>query len=207
MKGNLYTIVFAAILGTVCALLLTAMGEFTKPYRLNNEEAEKKTNILQVLNVPLQKAASAKELLEIYNKNVTEKEIGDIKVYYYMSDALGEPKAAAFLFTGPGLWGPIEGFLALENDMKTIKAITFYKQEETPGLGGEIATDAFKNQFIGKLIISTTGTAGIVIKKPGGELAQNEVDGITGATMTCDKVQEMLNKLIDKIVSEQTDGS
>lgn len=207
MKGNLYTIVFAAILGTVCASLLTAMGEFTKPYRLNNEEAEKKTNILQVLNVPVEQGTSAKELLEIYNKNIAEKEIGEVKVYYYIPDASGEPKAAAFLFAGPGLWGPIEGFLALENDMKTIKAVTFHKQEETPGLGGEITTDAFKNQFAGKLIIGTTGIPGIVIKKPGGKLAQNEIDGLTGATMTCDKVQEMLNKLIDKIVSEQTNGS
>ena len=66
---------------------------------------------------------------------------------------------------------------------------------------------AFKNQFIGKLITGPDGTPGIVIKKPGTELAQNEVDGITGATMTCDKVQVMLNKLIEKIVSEHPNGS
>jgi len=206
VKGNLYTIFFAAVLGTVCALLLTAAGEFTKPYKQINEDAEKMTNILQVLNVPAEENASAKELVKIFNKNITENQIGEIKVYYYTPNALGKPKAAAFLFEGPGLWGPIKGFLALENDMKTIKAITFHEQEETPGLGGEIATDTFKNQFVGKLIISSNGTAGIAIKKPGAELSQNEVDGITGATMTCDKVQEMLNKLIEKIVSEHKDG-
>ena len=207
MKDNLYTILFAAVLGTVCALLLTVAAEVTADFKETNESAEAMTNILQVLNVPVEQDASAKELLEIYNKNITEKKIGEIKVYYYTPDSFGQPKAAAFLFAGPGLWGPIEGFLALENDMKTIKAITFHKQKETVGLGGEIAADAFKNRFIGKLIVGTTGTPGIIIKKPGGELAQNEVDGITGATMTCDKVQEMLNKLIEKIVSEQTDGS
>ena len=203
MKGNLYTIFFAAVLGVVCASLLTLAGEFTKPYREDNEEAEEKTNILQVLNVPVQQGISAKGLLEIYENNITENQIGDVNVYYYTPETSDEPKAAAFLFAGHGLWGPIEGFLALENDMKTIKAITFHKQKETAGLGGEIASDTFKNQFIGKLIVNSAGTPGIVIKKPGRELAQNEVDGITGATMTCDKVQEMLNKLIEKIVRER----
>lgn len=207
MKGNLYTIFFAAVLGTICALLLTVAAEVTRPFKKTNEDAEAMINILQVLSVPVEQEASAKELVETYNNNITENQIGEIKVYYYSPNGSGQPKAAAFLFDGPGLWGPIEGFLALENDMKTIKAITFHKQEETPGLGGDIVADAFKNQFIGKLITGPDGTPGIVIKKPGTELAQNEVDGITGATMTCDKVQEMLNKLIEKIVSEHPNGS
>jgi len=32
---------------------------------------------------------------------------------------------------------------------------------------------------------------------------RNKVDGISGATMTCDKVQEMLNEAIKSIVEEK----
>ena len=35
-----------------------------------------------------------------------------------------------------------------------------------------------------------------------GESAPNRIDGITGATMTCNKVEEMLNEAIRSIVKE-----
>ena len=60
-------------------------------------------------------------------------------------------------FSGSGVWGPIEGVLALEPDMQTIRGVRFYKQEETPGLGGEIASDWFQAQFKGKTLVSAAG--------------------------------------------------
>ena len=108
-------------------------------------------------------------------------------------------------FEGPGLWGPIKGFLALESDMKTIRGLTFYEQEETPGLGGEIVADWFREQFAGKTIVDAQGKAGIEIG--GSKSGPNHVDGITGATMTCDKVEAMLNKLVKTLVEESgSDG-
>ena len=90
--------------------------------------------------------------------------------------------------------------------MLTIAGITFHKQEETPGLGGEIASQEFRGRFKGKRIVSGEGDPGITIKV-GSNQDDNEVDGITGATMTCDKVQKMLNKVIMEIVKEQnSDG-
>jgi Na+-transporting NADH:ubiquinone oxidoreductase subunit C len=85
--------------------------------------------------------------------------------------------------------------------MRTIRGLTFYHHEETPGLGGEISADWFREQFVGKKIVDASGKGGIVIRM-GGDLAGNEVDGITGATMTCDKVQEMLNNVITDIIGE-----
>jgi Na+-transporting NADH:ubiquinone oxidoreductase subunit C len=105
-------------------------------------------------------------------------------------------------FAGDGLWGPIRGFLALEADRRTIRGIAFHEQEETPGLGGEIAGEAFRAQFRGKRIVAADGTPGIVIRRGKGAQAVNEVDGITGATMTCEKVQAMLNRLIARIAKE-----
>jgi len=102
-------------------------------------------------------------------------------------------------FESKGLWDPIKGFLALDPEKKKITGLTFYEQKETPGLGGEIATEAFRNGFIGKSIYAADGTPGIIIRVGADESVQNEIDGITGATMTCDKVQEMLNKAIETI--------
>ena len=202
MKGNFYTLVFAAILGIVFSLLLTAAANFTKPYQEANKKAEERLNILKALNVPLEPGVTAGELVEIFNSNVKTQGSEGKELYLYSPESTGGAiEAVAVRFAGPGLWGPVKGFMALESDKRTIRGITFYEQEETPGLGGEIVTAGFRDQFIGKTIVGEDGSAGIVISKGGGSLS-NGVNAITGATMTCDKVQAMLNEVIKTIVEE-----
>ena len=201
MKGNVYTIVYAAVLGTACAMVLTFAASFTAPYKKANAEAEEVKNILLALNISIPDKASSEQLVEIYNKNVEEKEQGDITIYVYTPPG-DNNGAIAIRFDGPGLWGPIKGFLALDPKMTKIRGITFYEQEETPGLGGEIVKSSFRDKFVGLMIHDEAGNPGIIIKS-GGETAANKVDGISGATMTCDKVQEMLNEAIKSIVEEK----
>ncbi len=204
MKGSLYTLGYAAVLGSVCALLLTAAASFTEPYKTANKEAEEILNVLTALRVPLGAGVSSERLVEIFDANVRKESQGGQTIYVYSpQQAKGKQEAIAVWFSGPGLWGPINGFLALESDRKTIRGITFYEQEETPGLGGEIATERFRNQFAGKSIVDQAGKPGIIIGTSGGKAAQNQVDGITGATMTCDKVEAMLNAVIEKIIREK----
>ena len=203
MKNNIYTLCFAGILGTVCALLLTAVANFTAPYQEANAEAEKNRNILGVLQVPYPSGASSQELVKIYKDNVREEKSGELEMYRYVPPQdSGKNETVAIGFEGPGLWGPVKGFLALERDMRTIRGITFYEQEETPGLGGEIASDWFREQFVGKSIVDEAGSPGIIISSSEGE-APNKVDAISGATMTCDKIQTMLNEVIKGIIQEK----
>jgi len=203
VKGSLYSLIYAAVLGTVCALLLTAAADVTAPYRQANAKAEEVRNIFAVLEVPLPPDTSAKQLSEVFEKNIREEQRNGITTYvYFKPEAQGEIQAIALRFSGVGLWGAIKGFLALEPDMKTIRGITFYEQVETPTLGGEIAAKWFRDQFAGKSIVDKDGNPGIIISSSG-DPAPNKVDGITGATMTCDKVQKMLNKVIKKISKEK----
>ena len=202
MKDSLHTIIYATILGIVCALLLTGAAQITEPYQKRNAEAEKMRSILGVLEAEFAPEASSKELVEIYKKNVREEQYNQLTVYVYApAEAQGAIQAVAVDFAGPGLWGPIKGFLSLEPDRKTIRGIVFYEQEETPGLGGDIDTEGFRNQFKGKTIEDETGRPGIRIVVREEASAVNEVDAISGATMTCNKVEEMLNEVIQKIYS------
>ncbi|MDD5458022.1 MAG: FMN-binding protein [Phycisphaerae bacterium] len=201
MKGNFYTLKYAGILGCLCALLLTFAANFTEPYRNANADAERKRNILKVLDVPFDEKISSLELVEIFESNVKAEKIGELEIYRYIppKDSNGT-EIAALAFEGPGLWGPIKGFLALKPDMRTIQGVTFYQQEETPGLGGEIASSGFTSRFKGKLIVDGDGNPGIIISS--GKDTVNHIDAITGATMTCDKVEEMINNVVKTIVSE-----
>jgi Na+-transporting NADH:ubiquinone oxidoreductase subunit C len=205
VKGSAYTVFFSAALGTACALLLTAAASFTKPYQEANKLADEARNILEALKVPRQEGASwasapSAEAVEAREEKVKEKKLGDLTTYVY--EVNGQTKATAMRFEGPGLWGPVKGFLALETDMKTIRGMTIYQQEETPGLGGEIGASWFRDQFVGKSILDAGGNPGIIINMATEE-AINKVDGISGATMTCDKVQAMLNEAIKRIVEEK----
>ena len=202
MKNNLYTLIYAGILSSVCACLLTAASVFTKPLQQANSEAEKKQNILHVLKVPFDLTAPSKELLEIFKSKVIDESSEKLEIYRFVpvqGNDSGETFAVAF--EGAGVWGPIKGFLALQSDMQTIRGITFYEQEETPGLGGEIATEKFRQQFTGKVIVNKSGEVGITIGRDVNN-APNGVNAITGATMTCDKVEVMLNEVIMKIIEE-----
>jgi len=208
MKSSLYTVLYSLALGTVCALLLTGASLIARPYKDSNARAAEERTILQVLLVPVGQEANAAEVSRVFAENVRKDESGGHVRYIYVGADGSAPKAVAIPFSGPGLWGPVKGFIALEPDMRTIRNVIFHEQEETPGLGGEIGSAWFQERFRGKRIIGADGTPGITIIRDGRASGLNEVDGITGATMTCEKVKLMLNKCIELITREdKSDGS
>ena len=150
MKSNLFTVIFAIVMGLVCALVLTATAEFIKPLREANERAERYRNILDIFNITIAERAGNEEVIKSFEQNV--KVIGDNKEpdYYLYGELMALPAQ------GPGLWGPIEGLIGLSPDGVTVTAVSFYKQEETPGLGGEIASKDFTNRFVGKKLFGAT---------------------------------------------------
>ena len=201
MKGSVYTLIFAAVLGTVCAMGLTFAARFTAPYQEKNRKTEEAKNILIALNVPVAEDITQDDLLALRGEKVQEIERGDVMTYVYSPGGTGaKPESVAIRFAGPGLWAPVKGFLAMDPDLTQVKGITFYEQEETPGLGGEIVKDWFLARFKGLSLRGADGKPGIKIGV--GEDAPNRIDGITGATMTCNKVQQMLNEAIKSIVKE-----
>jgi Na+-transporting NADH:ubiquinone oxidoreductase subunit C len=97
---------------------------------------------------------------------------------------------------GSGLWDEIWGNIALESDLSTIAGAAFDHKAETPGLGAEIKDNpSFKKQFIGRSIYNDEGEyTSVVVRKGGARNPKFEVDGISGATITCDGVTEMLER-------------
>ena len=70
------------------------------------------------------------------------------------------------------------------------------RQEETPGLGGRIAESDFLGRFETKEVFPR-----LIIQSPGKASGNNEIDGITGATLSCKAFEEILNSEIKKYVS------
>lgn len=205
MKDNTRTLLFAGVLGLICALALAGVSQFTAPYRQANEKAEEVRNYLAALGVPGREGVSSQELLDVFEENVRVEQLGEQTVYRYIpgSGSQAEAVAVAVPFSGVGLWGPIRGVLALGPNFTTIRGIRFFDQQETPGLGGEIGAEWFQNQFVGKRIVSAEGDPGFKVNKPGTPEDVNSVDGITGATMTSSRVEAILDNLAKELLKEK----
>ena len=91
---------------------------------------------------------------------------------------------------GKGLWGPIWGFVAIDENQKIVGA-SFDHKTETPGLGAEIKNTPFEAQYIGATIKEDIA---VVKDGSGKELGDQKVDGITGGTITSKGVEEMMNR-------------
>lgn len=114
-------------------------------------------------------------------------------VYHVMQD--GEITKLILPVEGYGLWGTLYGFLALEPDTQTISGLTFYKHQETPGLGGEVDNPNWKALWKGRKAFSDDWEPTIeVIKGPAGpaDQAPYSVDGLSGATLTSRGVTNLL---------------
>ena len=99
---------------------------------------------------------------------------------------------------GTGLWDLIWGYVAFESDLNTIAGTKFDHKGETPGLGAEITKPFFQNAFIGKKILDESGNFKGVNVIKGGTSPDNPhgINAISGATLTCVGVDEMINRTL-----------
>ncbi len=111
---------------------------------------------------------------------------------------------------GVGLWGPIWGYIAFEEDLTTIAGVVFDHKSETPGLGAKITEQEFQAKFVGRKAFDEAGQFVLRVVKAGRAKSDNEIDGISGATLTTNGVDEMLREwlplyrpLLQKIKQEK----
>jgi len=118
----------------------------------------------------------------------------------YMANVDGAKKYIIPMI-GSGLWGPIWGYVAVNDDFESIYGATFFHKGETPGLGAEISTAMFQDQFTDEEI-STEGvyTKMLMMKDASGRSQLHKVDGITGGTITSKGVEEMLDRTLQVYV-------
>lgn len=98
---------------------------------------------------------------------------------------------------GYGLWSTLHGFMALKNDFSTVVGFGFYQHAETPGLGGEVDNPRWRGQWPGKQVFGASGQPEITVLKgsvdPASPSAAHQVDGLAGATLTSNGVNNLLD--------------
>ena len=100
----------------------------------------------------------------------------------------------------------IFGYISIKEDLNTVKGVVFDHVGETAGLGAEITQDWFKERFVDeKLFDSKYNLMGITVSKTNNDpsnldKSDHEVDFISGATITCDGVTDMIKERISHYV-------
>ena len=158
-NSNTYTVIYSIILVVIVAAVLAFAAMFLKPTQDANVKKDTIGQILTAATVQgedilgtYQKEIEAAILVDMNGNKVGDLDIASCEVYDNAAlkrQIAAEQKALpVYIFKngitvvpcyGAGLWGPIWGYVGLEGDLKTIKAVCFGHKGETPGLGAKIS--------------------------------------------------------------------
>jgi len=189
-NSNTYTIIYSAIIVVIVAFLLAFVSTSLREKQEANVQLDIKKQILNSLNLrDLSDDAAEAKYKEVVK---SEENVDGQKVFSCVVD--GKTKYVIPM-KGMGLWGPIYGYLAINDDKNTVFGAYFNHDSETAGLGAEIKDSrAWQNKFQGKKIFKE-GSEDIALSvKKKVEDPATQVDAVTGATLTSDGVSLMIQE-------------
>lgn len=188
-NSNSYTIIYSAIIVVVVAFLLAFVYQVLKPIQDANVALDQKKQILYSLNIRNLDNATAEA---DYNKMlVSEKNVKNGTIYTFNVDSQIK---YVFSVKGMGLWGGINGFIAVDADKSTVFGAYFNHESETAGLGAEIKDSRkWQEQFRGKELFTKGNRDAIAlsVQKKVTD-SKTQVDAVTGATLTSNGVAAMM---------------
>lgn len=219
--SNGYTIIFSIVMVIVVGALLAFFANFTKADRVKNDQVKAQIDILNAIGVE----ATRSNATEMFTKFIKEQKViegekvsDDDKAYLIdvkkeLDNAKNGKTQKLPLFIaekdgksvyilpvrGNGLWDAIWGYIAVNDDLKTVNGVYFDHKGETPGLGANITEKFFTDDFKGESLYNVSGDfKGIEISKSNGDpnntdKSDNQVDAISGATITGNGVGAMIN--------------
>lgn len=216
--SNAYTIIYASVMVLLVAIVLAFTSQSLRSYQKENEDNDKRQQILRSINVTVTASEAKTKYSELIKEaflvnDKGEKVEGDAfaadavkafagKTYPVFVANVGGQQKYILALSGAGLWGPIWGYISVNDDKNTVFGADFSHSGETPGLGAEIVYPQFSTQFIGKNIFKNNEFKSIAVVKPGKSAeGQDYVDGISGGTITSQGVNKMINESLHGYVN------
>lgn len=133
-------------------------------------------------------------LIEADEFTENELEDGGESFTYYIAVKDGETVGFIFKTAEKGYGGDVSVMTAVNPD-GTVKSVAILDvSNETPGLGQNAAKEGFYSQYANK-------KSGISLLKNGADSAKNEVNAVTGATITSTAVNRAVNTALEQFES------
>lgn len=163
----------------IAALLLSVVNKVTAPVIAENQTEK----TFASMRVVMPEAVDFEKQEISGSSTVTEA--------YSAVNASGEEIGMCVIGTAFGYGGEVKVLTGISCGKVT--GIDILSHSETPGLGATATNDDFKNQFIGK-------ENGIVVSKQNAE--ENEINAISGATITSNAVTGCVNAALEFALKE-----
>ncbi len=185
-------------LATACAsILLIGLARMTRARVAANEQLMFERAALEAF--PAIRMPPAPEVHARFNQHF---EKAPAAAGAYVCRRGSEVLGYAVPVSGRGFWAPIRGVAGVSAGLATLTGLGFYDQNETPGLGARITEREFRRQFSGLAVGPPARPVGI--RPPSSALNSNEVHGITGATQTCRRLEQLLNRGLSEWLAKMT---
>ncbi len=183
-------LILATVFGTALAGIQSNLGPVIEENKIR--ETMEKIPALVLGEDMAAKLAAENESLVIKSR-ILEVEKNGITKFYTVYDVMFKEGGLAGHVTkaaGQGYADKIELLLGLDPGGNTITGLFILDQKETPGLGNKILEDPWRNQFKEKVSDNRL----VVVK--GGAGKDNEIDAISGATISSRSVTGIINTII-----------
>lgn len=196
-NSNAYTIIYASVMVIIVAFLLAFVASSLKPIQDKNVAVDTKKQVLASLNI--------RECADIEATYAEVLDQQDQNAEVLIANVNGEEKLIVKV-KGAGLWGPVWGWVSINKDGQTVFGTYFNHEGETAGLGARITEQWFQDSFQGKQIFNESGDVVLGVyksgKAPNTVTPDNYVDAVTGATLTSNGVNDMIQQGLTSKKSE-----
>lgn len=178
-----YAVIFMLVLSAVTTLILAVIDQATRERVAIQQKLAENKAILYSAGLQVDDEEVESIFAERFEELPAEKEI-----YEYYEE--GELVGYVFHWEGALLWGDASGFLGISEDGSSLLGMDVVSNNETPGLGGRITEDWYREQFRG---IELSEESPYIIYRPS---TGGNVDSITGATSTSESLRGLLNRAL-----------
>ena len=183
------------------------MSKFIEAIKKNREDIIKPVGVLLAICIIIPLALSvtnkvtAKKIAELENENSKKnmqslvsaddfEKCSDGGIEYYTAIKGGDTAAYIFTESAKGYGGDVSVMTAVKPDGTVAGVAILDVSGETPGLGQNAAKESFYSQYAGL-------KKGVSLLKNGARAENNEVDAVTGATITSTAVTRAVNAALD----------
>jgi Na+-transporting NADH:ubiquinone oxidoreductase subunit C len=188
-ETRFYPIFFMIIITLFFVGILAVFYHSTEDKIREYEEINYKKAVLKVFGL-LDRDVSS------FKKYVDEKEE---PFRYFIAKENDTIIGYSFDISGSGLWGTIDAVIAVDVNFEKIIGLEILKQNETPGLGGRITEDWFKNQFYEKPLKMDDEIKKFRLIAEDQTAEKNDIKQITGATFSSKAVVDIIyNEVLKK---------
>jgi len=185
MKKVIHMILTLLIIGVISGGILSLVNNWANPLITANKKSETEKAIFIV-------HTNAKKYERI-NSNSCE--------IYKVIDNNNNLIGYSIAEEGNGIQGKIRIMIGVTSDLQKIKSIKILEQVETPGLGTRVTEEPFTNQF--ENLITTPKIEWVKGKAPS---KPNEIQAITGATISSKSVVAIINNALENARKQNLGG-